>query len=108
MRRRLARRNQDRPELRSSWQPHRRVLHLLAKRLSRVPQLSVATDHVVRRAVVAERRLGLALEFRDDALGQYLAQFDSPLIERVDVPDDALGEDAVLVERRSEERRVGK
>ncbi len=40
-----------------------------------------------------------ALEFRDDALGQHLAQLDAPLVERVDVPDDALGEDAVLVER---------
>src|SRR3989442_9653719 len=48
---------------------------------------------------MAERGLLVALELRDDALGQYLPQLDSPLIERVDVPDDALGEHAVLVER---------
>src|SRR5438034_11759049 len=48
---------------------------------------------------MAERGLRLALELRNDPLGQHLAQLDSPLIERVDVPDDALGEHAVLVER---------
>ena len=41
----------------------------------------------------------LALQFRDDALGQHLAQLHAPLIERADVPDGALGEDIVLVER---------
>src|SRR6266849_2466280 len=45
-----------------------------------------------------ERGLWLALEFRDDALSQYFAQLNTPLVERVDVPDDALGEDVVLVE----------
>ena len=35
----------------------------------------------------------------NDALGQDLAELDAPLIERVDVPDRALGKDAVLVER---------
>src|SRR3989442_13048776 len=47
----------------------------------RIPQLPVATDHVVCRAVMAECGLHLALELRDDALGQHLAQLDSPLIE---------------------------
>src|SRR6266545_3504435 len=46
---------------------------------------------------MAESGLRLALEFRDNALGQYFAQFDAPLIERVDVPDGALGEDGMLV-----------
>ena len=46
---------------------------------------------------MAERGLCLALEFRDNALGQHLAQFHAPLVERVDVPDGALGEHAVLV-----------
>src|SRR6059058_5767544 len=48
---------------------------------------------------MAERGLRLVLELRNDPLGQHLAQLDSPLIERVDVPDDALSEHAVLVER---------
>src|SRR5262245_14167577 len=55
----------------------------------------IATDQVVRRAVVTERGLRRALELRDDSLGQHLAQFDAPLIERVDVPDDTLCEHAV-------------
>ena len=41
----------------------------------------------------------LAFKFRDDALGQYLAQFDAPLIERIDVPDGALSKDAMFVKR---------
>src|SRR2546426_12397738 len=57
---------------------------------------------------MAERGLLVALELRDDALGQYLAQLDSPLIERVDVPDDALGEHAVLVERDELSERLGR
>src|SRR5207245_11788915 len=61
--------------------------------------LPIAPDEVVRRAVVAELGLRLALELGDDVLGQHLAQLDPPLIERVDVPDGALGEYAVLVER---------
>ena len=40
----------------------------------------------------------LAGELGDDAHRELLAELDSPLIERVDVPDDALGEDGVLVE----------
>src|SRR5262245_64168414 len=70
------------------------------------PALPVAPDEVVRRAVVAERGLRLALQLRDDALSQHLAQLDPPLIEGVDVPDRALGEHAVLVERDELSERV--
>src|SRR5262249_49658054 len=62
------------------------------------PEPPVATDQAVRRAVVAERGLRLALDLRDDPLRQQLAELDSPLVEGVDVPDDALREHAVLVE----------
>ena len=48
---------------------------------------------------MVELGLRRALELGDDALGEHLAQLDPPLIERVDVPDGALGEYAVLVER---------
>src|SRR2546423_8768783 len=56
---------------------------------------------------MAELGLALALELRDDALGEHLAEFDAPLIKRVDVPDRSLGEDAVLVQsdELSERRR---
>src|SRR6266478_3417127 len=69
--------------------------------------LAVAADEVVRGAVVPKRRFGPALELRDDALGELLAQLDSPLIEGVDVPDDALGEDAVFVEGDQLAERLG-
>src|ERR1700693_1176511 len=46
---------------------------------------------------MGERRLRLALEFRDYALGQHLAKFHAPLVERVDLPDGALRENTVLV-----------
>src|SRR4051812_28550666 len=56
---------------------------------------------------MAEHGWRLALEFRDDAPGQDLAQLDAPLIERVDAPDRALGEDAVLVECHQRSERPG-
>src|SRR5262245_44115319 len=59
----------------------------------------VAPDQGVRGGVVAEPGLRLALELRDDALRQRLAELDTPLVERVDAPDGALREDRVLVER---------
>ena len=37
-------------------------------------------------------------EFGDDALGEDFAEFYAPLVEGVDVPEDALGEDAHFVE----------
>ena len=39
-----------------------------------------------------------ALEFWDNSLSQHLAQFHAPLIERIDVPDDPLGEHIVFVQ----------
>lgn len=39
----------------------------------------------------------LGLELLLDLLGQDLSELDAPLVEAVDVPDDALGEDHVLV-----------
>jgi hypothetical protein len=47
---------------------------------------------------MSELGLRLALEFRNDALGQHFAQLDSPLVELIDVPDYALGENIMLVE----------
>src|SRR6516165_2074766 len=64
----------------------------------RIPSHPIAPNQSVRRAVMVERWLGLTLELGDDPLRQHLAQLDAPLVERVDVPDDALGEHAVLVE----------
>src|SRR5262245_29449277 len=47
---------------------------------------------------MAENGLWLALEFRDDALSQHFTQLHTPLVERVDVPDNALGEDCMLIQ----------
>ena len=44
-------------------------------------------------------------ELGEDGLGELLAELDAPLIEGVDVPDDALGENLVLVE--GDERAEG-
>ena len=60
-------------------------------------QLSVSADQVVRRTVVGERGFRLGFEFRDDALGQDFAELDAPLVEGVDLPDGALGEDRMFV-----------
>lgn len=42
--------------------------------------------------------LSYGFEFGDDALGEDFAEFDAPLVEGVDVPEDSLGEDAHFVE----------
>ena len=46
------------------------------------------------------RELGFfrAFELGDDALRENFSELDAPLVERIDLPDGALGEDAVLVE----------
>ena len=46
-----------------------------------------------------ELGLFLAFQFRDDALGKHLSQLDAPLVERINLPDGALGEHAMLIKR---------
>jgi len=58
----------------------------------------MATDQIIRRIVMLKRGDVLALEFRNDALGQYLAQFDAPLIEGIDTPDHTLRKHDVFIE----------
>ena len=60
---------------------------------------AVAADEGVGAAVVLEFGFSGGLEFGDDFLGEDFSEFDTPLVEGVDVPDHALGEDAHLVER---------
>src|SRR6185437_11394434 len=62
-------------------------------------ELAIAPDQRIGRAVVLKLGLTCALELGNDPLGESLAQFHPPLIEGIDLPDRALGEDAVLVER---------
>ena len=47
---------------------------------------------------MVKSRFLLTFDFRDNPLGQLLAQLDTPLVERVDVPNGTLCKDAVLVE----------
>src|SRR5262245_30116846 len=62
-------------------------------------ELAVTSNQVIGRTVVREFGLFLALQFRNDPLREHLAEFHTPLIERVDIPDHALGKDAVLIQR---------
>src|SRR5262249_18491120 len=50
------------------------------------------------RTVMCQHWFGSVLEFRNNALGQRLAQLNTPLIEGIDTPNTALSENAVLVE----------
>src|SRR4051795_6520073 len=59
---------------------------------------SIFTNEVGSRAVVGHLWLGRTGELADDLLREDLAELDAPLVEGVDVPDDALGEDGVFVE----------
>ena len=51
----------------------------------------------VSRTIVT-RNGTMLLKFRINDLGQLLAEFDSPLVERVDIPNNALRENLVFVE----------
>ena len=53
-----------------------------------------------------ELGLFLAFQFRDDALGKHLSQFDAPLVERINLPDDALGEHAMFIKRNEFPQRL--
>jgi hypothetical protein len=57
------------------------LAHSLSLTIIASPQCSIATDQIVRRAVVPEHRLLLALELGNDALRQDFTQLDAPLIE---------------------------
>src|SRR4051794_36704072 len=70
------------------------------------PQGLVVGDQAVGGAVVARDR-GVALELGQDLAGELLAQLHAPLVEAVDVPDDALDEDLVLVEGDQRAQPVG-
>ena len=48
---------------------------------------------------MVERGFRRAIELGNDALGQNLPELYSPLVEGIDLPDRALGEDTVLVKR---------
>ena len=41
---------------------------------------------------MSERQFGFAFQLWNDALRQNFAQLDAPLVERIDIPDRALGE----------------
>ena len=111
-RRRPCRRGARRPQA-GRVQEHGRGAHhrrrgerraLQGRRLRRAQLLGltsprpIALDQRVGRGVVRELRL-VGPQLGGDPLGQHLAELDAPLVERVDVPDRALREDAVLVER---------
>src|SRR5262249_18386677 len=71
-------------------------------------ELAITSDQRIGRRVVFELRLGRTLELRNDPLGERLAEFHPPLVEAIDLPDRALGEDAVLVERDQLAERRGR
>src|SRR5262245_5307659 len=72
------------------------------------PQRPIAADQCVRGTVVRELAAARAVELGQDALGEDLAELDTPLIERVDLPDHALREDAVLVQGDELAKRSGR
>src|SRR5690606_22160071 len=58
----------------------------------------------LRRTVVSLRAF-LAFDDRQQACGQFLAKFDTPLVEGVDPEQNAFDENAVLVERYQAAKR---
>src|SRR5215813_7317527 len=47
---------------------------------------------------MCEIGFSVTLKFRDNALRQSLAEFHAPLVERVNIPNNALGEDRVFIQ----------
>ena len=76
--------------------------HRPARAPMRIPlhalHLPIPADERICAAVVFQVGFPCGFEFGDDALGEDFAEFDAPLVEGVDVPEDALGEDAHFVE----------
>ena len=68
----------------------------------------VTTYQCICGAVVGERRLADARKLRGGTLGEDFAQLDPPLVKRVNIPDDALGEHTVLVQRHESAQREGR
>src|SRR5262245_14994570 len=60
------------------------------------PHVSVIAYQGIRRTIMLEFRSVLTLQFGKNPLCQSFAEFDSPLVERVDVPDNTLSEDGML------------
>ena len=54
-----------------------------------------------------ESGLCCALEFRNNALRQHLSQLHAPLIERIEIPYDALREHVMLIKRDKLPQRRG-
>ena len=65
---------------------------------SATPEPPVSRDQRIGRAIVPWLGIAGALQFRQYPPRECLAQFHAPLVEGVDAPDGALGEDQVLVE----------
>src|SRR4029077_11616130 len=62
-------------------------------------QLAIPADQRVRGAVMLMFWLGGAFQFPNDPLSKCFAEFHTPLIKRIDLPDRALREHDVFVER---------
>src|SRR5690348_14109322 len=78
---------------------------IVSKSLLRIAPFPVTPDQSVGGTVVVELRLRIA-QLRDHFLRELLAQFHAPLVEGVDIPDRALHEDAVLVQRHQRAERI--
>src|ERR1700720_3127915 len=75
-----------------------RILISVRRISGRALELSVSADQVVCGTVVREGRLFLAFYFGDDALSQNFAELHAPLVERIDLPDRALGKQEMFVQ----------
>src|SRR2546429_373782 len=57
---------------------------------------------------MAKGGLCAALNLKDNALSQNLAELPAPLVKRIDLPDGALGENGMLVERDELAQNLGR
>src|SRR5260370_26902301 len=76
-----------------SWQKASRKLELS------LFELPIPLNKRIGRTIMRQLRFLSTLKLRNDAVRQHFARLDAPLVERIDVPDRALDEDFVFVER---------
>src|SRR5262249_3005518 len=74
------------------------ALHSVQSYHAALAVLFIVIDQPIGRAVVACHRFR-AIQLGQNRRRELLAEFHAPLIERIDVPDDALRKNLVLVER---------
>src|SRR5262249_27245564 len=68
---------------------------------------AVSTNEIVGRTIMAKVGLGGTLQFRNNFLSQCFAKLDTPLVERIDIPNNSLSKNTVFIKRNQGPQQLG-